>query len=353
MLIDRYLIREIAKPFTGVCALLVAIFLVYSASERLEEVVEALQGVRTFLILIGLETLIALEVLLPLGLYLSVVFGVASLAERREIRALQASGVSLVRLLRPVALITLPVAAIVALLSFHVRPWAYAQAYRLEAKARTHLGTSKIEPGHFYRLPGEVGVLLATGANSHKGELEGVFLYNRQGSQRRIITAQKAHLADLKTGALEHLTFQNGHLYRLGNQQADFISRFGRMILSPRPPPPLSLEDKRKATATFDLIHSSNPVFQAELQWRLSTPLSVLLTGFIGLVLGARGAHRSRALKLLAAAILYGVYYNLAGMARNLMEQGLVGTAPGIWWVPLLFAMGLLITLFQPARLWR
>lgn len=350
MLIDRYLIREIAKPFAAICALLVVIFLVYSSSERLGEAVEGMLSLSTILRLLGLETLIALEVLLPLGLYLSVVYGAANLSSQGEVRALQASGVPLARLLRPVALVALPVIVAVALLSLHVRPWAYSQTYRIEAAARARVDTGKIEPGQFYRLPGDRRILFATGTMPGKGKLEGVFLHSRRNGQQRVITAREAQIAGLEEPPLEPLTFRDGRLYFLDRERTDLISRYQRMTLDPGEPDPPTLEDKRKATSTLQLAGSGDPVFMAELQWRLSTPLSALLMALIGLPLGARGPEYSRSGKFLGAAVLYGIFYNLTGMARNLMEQGLLGAVPGIWWVHLLLLAGLIAAVIQPAR---
>ncbi len=352
MLIDRYLIREIVKPFAAVCALLVIVFVVYSSSERLGDAVAGLQGLPTILTLLGLEALIALEVLLPMALYLSVVFGLATLASRGEVRAMQAAGMPLARLLRPVAVAALPVVLLVALLSLHARPWAYTQMFRIEDQAQSRIDTSQIQPGHFYPLPGGEKVLLATGRGKGSGDFRGMFLHSREGGQQRVITARRAEISGLGEGKLEPLRFGEGHLYHFDREGTDLISRFGRMVLDPGQPEPPSLEDERKANPTFELARSQDPVFLAELQWRLSTPLSALLMAFIGTVLGARGPEHNRSLKVLGAAILYGIYYNLTGMGRNLMEQGLLGAVPGIWWVHLLLVVGLFATLFRPAHRW-
>lgn len=352
MLIDRYLIREIAKPFAAICALLVIVFVVYSSSERLGGALAGLQGLPTILTLLGLEALIALEVLLPMALYLSVVFGLASLASRGEVRAMQAAGMPLSRLLKPVAIATVPVLILVALLSLHARPWAYTQIFHIEDQAQSRIDTSQIQPGRFYPLPGSDRLLMATGRGDGSGDLTGVFLHSRKGGQQRVITAGRAEMSGLGGPELEPLRFRGGHLYHFDREGTDLISRFGHMVLDPGQPSPPSLEDERKAASTFELFRSQDPVFLAELQWRLSTPLSALLMVFIGAVLGARGAEQNRSLKVLGAAILYGIYYNLTGMGRNLLEQGLVGAIPGIWWVHLLLLMGLLATLFRPGRPW-
>ncbi len=102
MIIDRYIVREIIKPTVAVCAILVFIFGCYLATGFLMDALSGQLPGTTVIFLILLRIAIALEVLLPTTLYLSVVVALGRLYKDSEMTALFACGVSTGRILRPV-----------------------------------------------------------------------------------------------------------------------------------------------------------------------------------------------------------------------------------------------------------
>ena len=73
MIIDRYIIREIIKPTVTICVILIFIFGCYTATRYLADAVSGQLPGTTVVLFILLKIAIALEVLLPTTLYLSVV----------------------------------------------------------------------------------------------------------------------------------------------------------------------------------------------------------------------------------------------------------------------------------------
>jgi lipopolysaccharide export system permease protein len=91
----------------------------------------------------------------------------------------------------------------------------------------------------------------------------------------------------------------------------------------------------------------------AELQWRLSTPLSTILLALLGVPLSRASPRQGKYAKVVAAVLVYAVYYNISAMAKTWVEQGVVGSIPGIWWVQIILAGLLLALLFQPTLAFR
>ena len=85
--------REIIKPMVAVCAILVFIFGCYMATRFLVDALSGQLPGTTVLILILLRIAIALEVLLPTTLYLSVVIALGRMYQDSEMTALSACGV--------------------------------------------------------------------------------------------------------------------------------------------------------------------------------------------------------------------------------------------------------------------
>ena len=73
LIINRYLIREIALPLVTVTTILIIIFMSYNAAVYTADAAAGLLPASTVLHLTLLRSLIAIEVLLPAALYLAVV----------------------------------------------------------------------------------------------------------------------------------------------------------------------------------------------------------------------------------------------------------------------------------------
>ena len=125
MIINRYLIREIALPLVTVTATLIVIFMSYNAASYTADAAAGLLPAGTVAHLTLLRSLVAIEVLLPVALYLAVVMSLGRLYSDNEMVALHASGFSELRVMRSVLWLSLSLAIIVASLSLVVRPWAY------------------------------------------------------------------------------------------------------------------------------------------------------------------------------------------------------------------------------------
>jgi lipopolysaccharide export system permease protein len=151
LLIDRYLIREVTAPFALIAALLLGIFLTFSVSRYLAEAVDGLIPPMAIAQLTSLRGVIALEVLLPLAFYLATLLSLSRLHGDFEITALRASGISESRFLWPLLRLALLLCALIGLLSWLVRPWAYAEIYRIEHQAAAAMALDRIRAGQFYQ----------------------------------------------------------------------------------------------------------------------------------------------------------------------------------------------------------
>ncbi len=102
-ILDRYVIREVLAPFGLALSLFTFILLVDPLMKEAQRLIE--KGVGAVTILRILATLLpqALGITIPVALLVGLLIGLGRLSADREAVALQACGVSLTRLLRPVA----------------------------------------------------------------------------------------------------------------------------------------------------------------------------------------------------------------------------------------------------------
>ncbi len=145
MLINRYLNREILTPLATICVILVIIFAGYSVTRYLPDAANGLMTGKTVLALVFLKILIALEVLIPITLFFSVITVLGRMHAESEIIAMEACGLNERTLLLAALRISLLIAVLVAGLSLYARPWAYEKSYWLKADAKANFDFSRFK----------------------------------------------------------------------------------------------------------------------------------------------------------------------------------------------------------------
>jgi lipopolysaccharide export system permease protein len=346
-IIDHYLIREIMHPLVIILTVLMMIFISFSLSRLLVEADAGLLQPGEVAQLTILKSIISLDVLLPLSLFLAVMTGLGRLYTDSEIYAMRASGISEARLLRPLMRIALVLAVVVALLSTWARPWAYAQSYELKAAAEASAETRRIRMARFYTFgEGERTVFIERIADNGN-DLDGIFVRTRKGDDLQVITAMKGSFEYFSKPTFHRLLLTNAQVMRKSQDGSDVSGNFGTLALwlpakSPQPP-----GYKAKSASTRTLRQSAESADRAEFQWRLSTPVSALLLALAAIPLSRSRPRQGRYAKLLLALGIYAVYFNLLDVSRSWVEQG---NSTYIWWVPGLLML-VVAGLYTPAAL--
>lgn len=343
MIIDRYIIREVFKPTVAISMILTFIFGCYIATRYLEGAVNGqLPGI-TVILLILLRIAIALEVLLPMTLYLSVLIALGRLYGDNEMIAMFACGISMARVLKSILLVAVVAGAIVACFSLYIRPWAWGQFFELKARALVNFDMTRMKGGIFYEIESGERVIFADAVDGKKNRAERVFIQTNRDREHQIIFAKKAiQQTDKKTGILI-LEFSDGYFYefsRVKNQGR--IMQFGKTVMPLEPKDIVQKDYKVKAAATKQLVHSENLEEIAEFQWRLAAPVATILLALLGAMLARSSPRQGKYAKIPAAILIFAVSFNLSAIAKKWVGQGVISTTPGIWWVQILMAVLLL-----------
>ena len=112
-----------------------------------------------------------------------------------------------------------------------------------------------------------------------------------------------------------------------------------------------SVEDlgyKSKTQSTLALSRSRNRKDLAEFQWRLSTPIATVLLALLAVPMSRSSPRHGRHGRTVLALVVYAVFYNLLSMAKNLVQEGVVGAVPGLWWPLVLVSLVLAAMLVAP-----
>lgn len=298
--------------------------------------------------LVLLKVAIALEVLVPTTLYFSVVLSLGRMYADSEITALSACGVPMTRIIKAVFAFSLLLSAFAASLSLYIRPWAYEKFYQLIERAEAEFDITRMEAGTFHKINQGNRIIFAEKIDHKRNRAKRVFIQSERDGILQIIRAKEAYQRVDKNTGKEVLLFLDGYHYEFPrNNEGGHIIKFQRSTLSLEPAEVPPVGYKRKAASTTKLAQSDNRRDIAELQWRLSTPLSTILLALLGVPLSKTAPRRGKYAKMGAAVLIFAVYYNTIAMARTWVEQGIVGATPGIWWAPAVLAGLLLALLLQ------
>ncbi len=343
-LIERYIAREIMLPFAVVILILVGLYASFSSARLLAGAITETLGLTALLKLVFLRTLIALEVLIPIALYISIIMGLGRLNKDQELNVIRSLGISGTRIVFAVLTVAIPIGIISGMLSSYVRPWAYAESYVLDAQAEAELNTNRFQAGRFYGSERSGRVVYVRSKNELDKEMEHIFHYIRKSDGSEIVIAKQARqIQPTIDEPRPNIQLSDGMAYQLASTaNVDDIIQFKNMTYF--------IDNdyvtnyRRKAAATRTLWQSDQPRDIAELQWRLSRPLATILLALIAVTFIRIAPRQDKTDKTyIIAALVFAAYYNLAGLAKTWVEQGTIGSMPGVWWLELLMILALMV----------
>lgn len=302
-------------------------------------------------------------VIVPLAFFLGVLLVYGRMYAENEMVVLLGSGFSQCRLLALTSLASVAVILFMAAISLTVAPWGVRNTEQLKQSQEQLTEIDLIVAGQFQSFGYGGRVTYAEQAETVPGagrQLNNVFVAlsadntqddltpNRSNAESPIILlAETARpIIDEDTGArfmrLENVYQYDGNPGTGGFSIAQFDTQ---LILLPEP---TEFEEifAEESLGTMELIGSSEPEYQAELQWRLSTILLIPVITLIAVPMSIVDPRQGRYSKLISAALIYATYFVLLQFTRDLVAEGELSAVIGLWWVHVLF-IGIGVLLFR------
>ena len=217
--LDRFILKSFIGPFVAIFLVVVFILMMQTLWLYIDELVGKGLGVRTILEFLfwGVCSL-ALPLSLPLATLLASTMTIGQLAERGELMAIRASGISFGRVIVPLAIVALLIGTGTYVVCSRVVPYAFNQIYTLRDDIARTKDEIKIPPGTFYN--GIDGYILRVGAQDKRTRmLYDVQVYDHT-ARKGNISVTMADSAILKLAkSKEYLTFTlfHGSTYREDN----------------------------------------------------------------------------------------------------------------------------------------
>jgi lipopolysaccharide export system permease protein len=338
---DRYLLKEVIY---GWLAVTVILWLILVSNRLVRYLADAAAGdIPGELIfkLLGLKMVWYIIHIVPFALALGVVLGLGRLYRDNEMTVMAACGVGPLRIYKPVLGFGLLVAASLAWLALYVSPGVQEISHRLETAAARQADVTALGAGRFNEIQNGKLTFYAERLSADKQTMENLFIAvrNQKDSSKpqQIVRAKSAYRQrDEETGD-QFLILVNGVRYEgIPGEAAYRVMQFAEYGVRIDLPGGEVTTTKRAATPTATLLASSNTEDIAEVQWRLSMPLSVISLLLLAVPLSRSSPRQGRYGRLVIAILLFVIYYNLLGTAKAWVGDGSVPPLIGLWWVPAL-----------------
>lgn len=366
MIIFRYLTKEIFQALFAVTFVLLLIFLSNQLVRYLSYAASGKIPASILLQLMGLEIPYLLAVLLPLGLYLGILLVYGRMYAENELRVMQAYGLSTKKLVKITGIFALFVMMIVVGLTFWVNPFIASQKDQLIAKGlSTQNLFDTLMPGRFQLSGDDKRVIYVERVTRNHQEAQNIFVAEQkprpaqaassEGNSWAVLSAKSGYQARDPLTHDRFVVATDGYRYEGVPGLLDYkIIQFKKYAIRIPDQEIRTLRQLEEAVPTKTLWqHYHDPKNAAELQWRISLPLSLLLLALFAIPMSRVGPRQGRYAQILPAILIYVIYINLLFVARDWVEHQYLPNIFGMWWVHGIFFGLIVLVLTIQSGAWR
>ena len=368
-IIDRYVIREVLWPFVIGLAVFTFILIIPFLIERAEEFISKGVSLSVVAQVIAMLLPAMLSLTIPMSLLLGLLVAFGRLSADREFVAMQACGVSLGRLLRPVGVISLAAWAATSYVLLVGVPRAN-QAYQdIVFNIVASRAEGEVRPRVFYEdFP---NLTLYVRDVPPTGGWTNVFMAdNRAGQTPAVYLAQHGRVLIDRERRTVEMVLEKGSRHTADAAGKYEVLRFERLLLSVNPETVFPSSGPLTGVREMSVAQLQERAAQVraqghfphtelfEIQKRYSIPATCLVFGLIGLALGATNRRDGKLASFVLGVGVIFVYY-VALFAGQAMLPGHVIPPWFAAWFPnmLLGTAGILLLMWrkraadQPLRL--
>jgi len=252
---------------------------------------------------------------------------------------MRSSGFGWRQLIKPLLSLVLPMAVMLLVLGLWATPMAARQSEQQLEQAFRSAAVWGLQAGKFHVLRSGELIIYAEAIEEEGTALRNIFIKQHEDGRDQVWVAQRgSYWMDQETGD-RYLILEEGRVTDIAPGQLDLrILDFARNDL--RLPEPEFRKRKKTtldAKPSSDLLGEGNAESVAELQWRLSPAIMVVVLGLLAIPLAHSEPREGRGVRIILGILVYLLYGNMIYLCRSWVTDGHVPTYIGLWWVHLLF----------------
>jgi len=300
--------------------------------------------------LIGYNMIRDIPIIFTLSFFLSIIISISQLYKNSEAVVMNSIGLGekdFIRFIQPLIILSF---ILIFLLTFFAVPWAKQQKSLAENQTVNASEFSFITEGKFESFKnGEIVFYAAESLIidlASEQNMEEIFIYSVGKESPVIVLASEAKkYTDTKSKSV-YLRLKDGVRYEglPGNKNIN-ISNFDLYDLEI-----VSGEIKKSITnfseieemTSINLLGQDDLLAKAEMQWRFSQPISILLLSVLGVFLGKSSPRTGKGINLIIGIIVFMLYNNVLLVAKNSIETGQLSPIFGMWGIHLLLFLFLI-----------
>ncbi|HEZ6599517.1 TPA: LPS export ABC transporter permease LptF [Neisseria meningitidis] len=336
MIYQRNLIKELSFTAVGIFVVLLAVLVSTQAINLLGRAADGRVAIDAVLALVGFWVIGMTPLLLVLTAFISTLTVLTRYWRDSEMSVWLSCGLALKQWIRPVMQFAVPFAVLVAVMQLWVIPWAELRSREYAEILKQKQELSLVEAGEFNSLGKRNGrVYFVETFDTESGIMKNLFLREQdKNGGDNIIFAKEGNFSlndNKRTLELRHgyrysgtLELRHGYRYSGTPGRADYnqVSFQKLNLIISTTPKLIDPVSHRRTIPTAQLIGSSNPQHQAELMWRISLTVSVLLLCLLAVPLSYFNPRSGHTYNILIAIGLFLIYQNGLTLLFEAVEDG-------------------------------
>ena len=350
-IISRYLLKSLVVFFLAIFFIIGLIVFGNQFVLTVQESVEHGIPIQELMPIVGFNMLRDLPIILSLSFFLSIIISISQFYKNSEAVVMNSFGMgdkSFIHLIQPVVLFLF---LLVFALTIYAVPWAKQQKSFAEDETVNASEFSFISEGKFESFKNGEIVFYASESSQidEAGEqnMEEIFIYVSNETAPIVVLASEATKYTDSDNESIYLRLKDGVRYEglPGDENVNILDfdRYDLEIVSGEVQKSLSNFSEIEEKTSIDLLMEGGNLANAEIQWRLSQPISILILSFIGVLLAKTSPRTGKGVNLLFGIIIFMLYNNGLLVAKNSIESGQLNPFVGLWSIHILFILFIII----------
>ena len=342
---DRYILREVLPPFGLGLLVLTFLLMLPPIMDYAEELIA--KGVDGVTILTIMATLIpqGLGITIPAALLIGVLIGLGRMSTDRETVALQACGVSIFRMLAPLALLAVAAAAATCYIMVVALPDANQAFREITFRVVANRAEGEVKPRVFYDAFPNVMLYVREVSAAGDGWLDVFLADTRSADQPDVYVAERGRVVIDRERRLVDIVLHNGtgHVSDATDPTPYEVHGFEELIISLDPESVFPRTGPQRGLAEFTLpqlraeaarltqlgLGAHRPVM--EMHRKFSVPFACLVFALIGLGLGVTSRKDGKLASFVLGIGVIFTYYVFMYTGEAMAKGALLSPHLAMW----------------------
>lgn len=347
-IITGYLAREIFKTSAATVLVLYIIFISNALGRELADIADGDTPLQALWAVMLSQSLNILSLLLPVGVFFSIIFTFGRMYKDHEIVVMNACGIGYRDFFKPVAIVLLPIFLLSAYVSLVLNPQIRSHALAAIDQGINQNEFRLIKPGKFNQAKGGDTVFYMESISEDRLELQEIILSQTSPDSTIMEVAKSGRQKIYEASGDLFLVLGPGQRVEGKAGQKDFrfldYEQHGILIKKKSKPAGKVHSVENSVAALWSSNRMSDRV---ELQWRIAIPILLVTLAIVAVPLSHIAPRQGRFGKVGYALVIYLVYINLIVMTRAQLEAGVIPMAINFWWVHLIFILFAAVLIYR------